>query len=274
MVNPEAELSYKEAGQAQTLLELLSVTYDIGGRGSKQQILSGIEMSVSPRQAVSIVGESGCGKSTLLRLIAGLEEPTDGRVVFGGHTVWRPNPRRPIMFQEASLLPWLSIWRNVRFGLELQNDLERVDERVRDTLQMVGLKDAATKSPSELSGGMAQRVALARALVTEPELMLLDEPFSALDVMTRRRLQSELGALRQEQGFGLVLVTHDIEEAVMVGDTVLVMQPEPGRIAGEFPVADYSDEARASDEFQAVCREIEQELKVTVQNGGRSAVTK
>jgi sulfonate transport system ATP-binding protein len=191
--------------------------------------LQGLDLTVQPREILAIVGGSGCGKSTLLRLVSGLDTPTTGSVLLDGSRVTAPRPEIGVVFQEPRLMPWLTIAQNVAFGIRhLAPDEQR--RRVTETLARVGLADYAGRWPRELSGGQAQRVALARALVGRPAVLLLDEPFSALDALTRYDLQEHLLALWSYDGPTMVLVTHDIEEALMLGDRVVVMYPNPGRV--------------------------------------------
>jgi len=186
-------------------------------------------------EIIAIIGGSGCGKSTLLRAIAGLDRASAGRVLLDETPVVAPHPKIGIIFQEPRLLPWLSVADNIGFGLSgLPADARR--EKVARALARVGLADKANAWPRELSGGQAQRVAIARALVPQPEVLLLDEPFSALDAFTRRDLQDHLLDLWADTRPTLVLVTHDVDEAVVLADRVLVMRPRPGRLFEEIKV--------------------------------------
>jgi sulfonate transport system ATP-binding protein len=196
------------------------------------QALDGVSFSVGPGEIVAIVGGSGCGKSTLLRAISGLDTPSQGRILLDGEPVTQPHERIGIIFQEPRLLPWLTVAANVGFGLEDRPRAER-NERVAKALARVGLSDKANMWPRELSGGQAQRVAIARALVPRPEVLLLDEPFSALDAFTRVDLQDHLLDLWADLRPTLVLVTHDVDEAVVLADRIMVMRPRPGRIFEE-----------------------------------------
>ncbi|MBV8791621.1 MAG: ABC transporter ATP-binding protein [Pseudolabrys sp.] len=194
--------------------------------------LEGITLDVKPGEIVAIVGGSGCGKSTLLRAISGLDTPSKGEVVLDSVRIVAPHEKIGIIFQEPRLLPWLTVAQNVGFGLEDRPCAER-ESRVATALRRVGLSDKANVWPRELSGGQAQRVAIARALVPRPDVLLLDEPFSALDAFTRTDLQDHLLGLWDEFRPTLVLVTHDVEEAIVLADRILVMRPRPGRIADE-----------------------------------------
>src|SRR6476469_4850142 len=194
--------------------------------------LDALTLAVAPGEIVVVVGGSGCGKSTLLRLASGLDAPSEGAVVLDGDTITSPHEKIGIVFQEPRLLPWLSVAGNVGFGLEDRPRVER-NERVAKALTRVGLADKAAVWPRELSGGQAQRVALARALVPRPEVLLLDEPFSALDAFTRTDLQDHLLDLWADARPTLILVTHDVEEAVVLADRIMVMKPRPGTIFDE-----------------------------------------
>ena len=194
--------------------------------------LEGITLKVSPGEILVVIGGSGCGKSTMLRAIAGLDTPSQGRVLLDGSTITAPHEDIGIIFQEPRLLPWLTVAYNVGFGLEHLPKAERA-LRVFKALIQVGLIDKAGVWPRELSGGQAQRVAIARALVPRPQVLLLDEPFSALDAFTRADLQEHLLDLWADLKPTLVMVTHDVDEAVVLADRIMVMRPHPGRVFEE-----------------------------------------
>lgn len=202
------------------------------GKGSDEVVaLDDIDLTVAPGDFVSLIGPSGCGKSTLLRLIADLDTPTSGELTVFGKTPRqaRSDQDYGIAFQQAGLLPWRTVRANVELPLQLHKVSGR-KERVSELLEMVGLADFADRYPDELSGGMQQRVAIARAFAEKPKLLLMDEPFGALDEMTRERMQGELVRLASESGAAVVFVTHSIPEAVFLSDRVVVMSPRPGRI--------------------------------------------
>jgi sulfonate transport system ATP-binding protein len=199
------------------------------------QALDDVSLEVELGEIVVVIGGSGCGKSTLLRAISGLDRPTRGTVALDGEAITAPQEKIGMLFQEPRLLPWLSVADNVGFGLDGCSKGER-EQRVRAQLARVGLSDKASVWPRELSGGQAQRTALARALVTQPEVLLLDEPFSALDAFTRVDLQDHLLKLWEDQKPTLVVVTHDVDEAIVLADRVVVMRPRPGRIADEIEI--------------------------------------
>jgi NitT/TauT family transport system ATP-binding protein len=193
--------------------------------------LAGVNFEVEEGEFLAIIGASGCGKSTLLRIIDGLLPPTRGQVLLHGRAVDSPGPDRGVVFQQSNLLPWRTVLRNVEFGLECQGVGTRERrERARGYVEMVGLAGFERYYPGQLSGGMQQRVGLARAFATEPEILLLDEPFGALDAQTRVLLQGELERIWSEHRRTAILVTHDIEEAIYLADRVLVMSSRPGRV--------------------------------------------
>jgi len=206
------------------IIDALSKTYPNG-----TQAISGFSLEIKPGEVVAIIGGSGCGKSTLLRLVSGLESATRGRIILQDKTLTETDERVNLVFQEPRLFPWLSVADNIGFGL---THLSREDRhlRVLQALDRMGLSTYGDRWVRELSGGQAQRVSLARALVVEPAVLLLDEPFSALDAMTRTALQDHLSDLWLEQRTTMLLVTHDIEEAVVLADRIVVMQPSPGQI--------------------------------------------
>jgi len=232
------------------VLEGVGKTYRNGVRA-----LDGVSFSVKPGEILAIVGGSGCGKSTLLRAIAGLDPPTRGRVLLDGEQVTAPHERIGIVFQEPRLLPWLKVGGNVGFGLEDRPRAER-RERVVQALTRVGLADKAAVWPRELSGGQAQRVALARALVPRPEVLLLDEPFSALDAFTRVDLQDHLLDLWADVRPTLILVTHDVDEAIVLADRILVMRARPGHIGDEIAADLPRPRDRQSAAFDAIKRRV------------------
>jgi sulfonate transport system ATP-binding protein len=194
--------------------------------------LDAVSLTVEPGAIVAVVGGSGCGKSTLLRLVSGLDQPTEGTIRLDGTDIRAPHPRIGIVFQEPRLLPWLSVAANVGFGLSDRPAAER-ERRMRTALERVGLTEKADAWPRELSGGQAQRVALVRALVPQPDVLLLDEPFSALDAFTRVDLQEHLLDLWADRQPTLVLVTHDVDEAIALADRVVILSPRPGRVFAE-----------------------------------------
>ncbi len=227
------------------------------------QALEDVTLTIDDGEILGIVGGSGCGKSTLLRLLSGLDHATTGAVSVDGVTITEPHPYIGLVFQEPRLLPWLSISDNVGFGL-IEPDTVLKKRRIGEALEKVGLSRYGTSSPKELSGGQTQRVALARALITRPRVLLLDEPFSALDAFTRVELQDHLLDLWNETRPTLVLVTHDIEEALFLADRVVVMRQHPGRIAETFEINLPRRRDRTSPEFETMKREILRSLNTTL----------
>jgi len=219
------------------------------------EALENVSLRVNAGEIVAVVGGSGCGKSTLLRLIAGLDRPTHGRIRLDTETIEAPHPAVGLVFQEPRLLPWLTVAQNIGFGLSDRANQER-DDLVREVLQRVGLVDCASNWPRELSGGQAQRVAIARALAPRPKVLLLDEPFSALDAFTRASLQEHVLDLWNAFRPTLLLVTHDVEEAAFLADRVLVMRPRPGRFVAEIDLGLARPRERYGPEVEATKRRI------------------
>jgi NitT/TauT family transport system ATP-binding protein len=200
-------------------------------------VLKGVQFEVRAKEIVSIVGESGCGKTTLLRIVQGLVTADRGSVSVNGRPVRGPGADRATVFQQANLLPWRTARKNVEFGLEVQGH-GRVERSARATelLNLVGLAGFENHFPHQLSGGMQQRIGVARALATDPDVLLMDEPFSALDAQTREVLQAELLAVLERTGKTIVFVTHDLDEAIFLSDRVVVMAARPGRVQDVIPV--------------------------------------
>ena len=201
------------------------------GSSTQLQVLDNIQLDIAPGEFISIVGASGCGKSTLLRLILGLDDEYEGRILLNGKPIEGTGLERGIVFQDHRLFPWLNVEQNVAVALK-NSPLSAVEKRdtVREHIELVGLQDFIDAYPHQISGGMAQRVAIARGLVNRPSVLLLDEPLGALDALTRARLQGELQNIWAKEKITMILVTHDVDEAVFLGDRVVVMQPNPGRI--------------------------------------------
>ena len=201
------------------------------GRGSAVTALTSTSFAVRKNEFLSIVGPSGCGKSTLLRLMAGLDSPTSGEIIYRGQAIRKPTGRIGLVFQDYSLLPWRTLLRNIELGLEFQNlPGSAVRARALECLELVGLTAFKDAYPFELSGGMRQRAAIARALAVEPDVLLMDEPFGALDAHTRMLMQRELLAICEKRRKTVVFVTHSIDEAVYLSDRIVVMEKDPGRV--------------------------------------------
>jgi len=216
---------------ASVALDGVGKTYDADGDGDPVRALDDVSFSVADGEFVCLVGPSGCGKTTLFRVVAGLTEATDGRVLLDGTEVTAPTTDMGVVFQEYHLFPWLTVEENVGFGLERsdRSAAER-DRRVDEMLDLVGLAEFRDAYPKSLSGGMKQRVAIARALAVDPDLLLMDEPFGAVDAQTREMLQRELLDVWASTGKTVLFVTHDVAEAVTLADRVVVMAAEPGRV--------------------------------------------
>jgi NitT/TauT family transport system ATP-binding protein len=214
----------------------VAVTFPVAGL-EPLEVLRGVDLSIGPGQIVALIGPNGSGKSTLLRVVAGLLRPDRGSVLIGGAPVVGPSPRVGLVFQEPRLLPWRTTAENVAYPLELAGvpEAERA-ARIAAVLETVGLERAAAVIPSRLSGGMRQRAALARTLATDPAVLLLDEPFSALDELTRERLNLELLAIAARTGSTVLIVTHSVQEAIFLADRVVVLSERPGHVVADLPV--------------------------------------
>ena len=213
-------------------------------------VLDRLSLAIAEGEAVAVVGRSGCGKSTLLRVLAGLDRADAGSVTIAGEPVAGPRPDVAVVFQEPRLMPWMSVIENVEVGLGAGRAGSAATRAARQALARVGLADAAGKLPKTLSGGMAQRVGIARALVRRPRLLLLDEPFSALDALTKIELQEELDRLRGEDRPALLLVTHDLEEATALADRIVVLAGRPGKVVLDLPIDLPHPRNRRSQRFQ------------------------
>ena len=220
--------------------------------GREVHALDWISLSIGAGELVSLVGPSGCGKSTLLRLLAGLEGADSGELLVGNDRITGPSAQRGLVFQDPNLFPWLTVRRNIQAGLVAQGILRERRGEVDEFLRLVGLEPFATSYPHQLSGGMAQRVALARALINHPRVLLLDEPLGALDAFTRMRMQDEVLRLWEARGTTMLLVTHDIDEAIYMSDRIVIMTPRPGRVERTIEVGLARPRHRNSAEFLAM----------------------
>ncbi|AGT11366.1 ABC transporter ATP-binding protein [Paracoccus aminophilus] len=226
-------------------------------RQNRVEALSDVSLEVAAGEFLAVVGPSGCGKSSLLRLLAGLDFPDHGRVAIDGEPVRKPSLSRGIVFQDHRLLPWLTVSKNIALALKvLPGTNAEKAERVRELIELVGLSGFEEALPHQLSGGMSQRAAIARGLAPRPALLLLDEPFGALDSLNRVRLQDELLAIRARESSTVVLITHDVEEAIYLADRVVVMASKPGRIIAEVPVPLAHIRDRNSREFVALRHQV------------------
>lgn len=216
---------------------------------SRRQVLDGVSFSLAAGELVSLIGPSGCGKSTLLRLIAGLDSADAGDLLIGLDPITAPNAERGLVFQDPNLFPWLTVRRNIQAGLVARGVLREKKHEVDEFLRLVGLEVFANVYPHHLSGGMAQRAALARALINHPKILLLDEPLGALDAFTRMRMQDEVLRLWQARRTTMLLVTHDIDEAIYMSDRIMIMAPRPGRIERTIRVDLTRPRQRNADDF-------------------------
>jgi NitT/TauT family transport system ATP-binding protein len=236
--------------------------------GNARAALESISLVVAKQEFISIIGPSGCGKSTILKLIAGLAAPTSGSIRVDGMTPQNARETISFVFQDATLLPWRTVKENVGLGLELERVAnDRREREIAALLDLVGLKNVAGAYPRELSGGMKMRVSIARALARNPRLMLLDEPFAALDEMSRDRLNEEILRLHAEQKWAAVFVTHSVSEAVFLSDRIVVLAPNPGRIYAEFRVELATPRTavmRSSQEFDAIVARVSHTLRETL----------
>ncbi len=247
-----------------TVVSLNGVSKRFDTASGTVQALDSIQQSIGPGEFVAIVGPSGCGKSTLLRILCGLETPTEGAVEWGGSAAPNP-PRIGVAFQDHRLLPWLNIEQNVALTKLMKAKASAADiERARALCKLVGLTGFEKRSPAELSGGMKQRASVARALFTDPELLLLDEPFGALDALTREQITADTEQIWMKQGFATLLITHSISEAVHMADRVIVMSARPGRVVAEFKIdlPRPRTEVLGSAEFGKLCSDIRKKLEL------------
>jgi ABC-type nitrate/sulfonate/bicarbonate transport system ATPase subunit len=243
------------------LVQAASKTYP-QGRGGAVTALAETSISVRENEFLAIVGPSGCGKSTLLRLMAGLEKPSGGAISFQGQGVTRPSGRIGLVFQDYSLLPWRTLLRNIELGLEFQGLSRRqIRDKALEYLELVGLAQAQDAYPHELSGGMRQRAAIARALAVEPDVLLMDEPFGALDAHTRLLMQRELLGIWEKRRKTVVFVTHSIDEAVYLSDRIVVMDKDPGRVIEVLDVDLPRPRTRKNPDFGRLTESILEMLK-------------
>lgn len=220
------------------------------------EVLGDINLEVKKGEFVSIIGASGCGKSTLLKLITSLEDLTDGQILIEGEPVNKPSEKCNMIFQEARLFPWLTVEQNIAFTIPNSVDKEEKKERVRHHIELVGLQGFEKAVPSQLSGGMQQRVSIARALATKPEILLLDEPFGALDAFTRIKMQEETMSIWEKEKATMILVTHDIDEAVFLSDRIIVLSAQPGEVKADIKISLARPRERSSESFMQVRREV------------------
>jgi NitT/TauT family transport system ATP-binding protein len=251
----------RPAREPKLAIERMSYRYYLEREETEFLAFTDVSLNVADGEFVSIVGPSGCGKTTLLNIVAGLLPYEEGTLTIGGEKVSGPGPNRSMVFQNASLLPWRTVFDNVRYGMEMQRrfDAARMDARAREMIELVGLAGFEKRYPSELSGGMQQRVNLARALATDPDVLLMDEPFAALDAQTREFMQAELLKIWTMSKKTVLFVTHQIDEAAFLADRVVVMGTRPGRIKTEFRIPFERPRAlslKRDPRFLAICDDI------------------
>lgn len=216
------------------IIDDVSMTFELPN-GGKVEALKNINLDIKEGELMSVLGPSGCGKTTLLNILAGFLGPTAGQTRLGGQVVRGPSPERGMVFQKGALFEWMSVSENIGFGPRMKGTPSaQIDKTVKDLLRIVGLQDFGSKMTYELSGGMQQRVALARCLANEPDVVLMDEPLGALDALTREKMQSLVLKLWKETGKTIILITHSVEEALLLGERLLVMAPRPGRVHKEY----------------------------------------
>jgi len=249
--NPVGVETNKTTNEESLLIQDVVKSYQL--QNTTLKVLDGINLEIIPGEFLSIVGTSGCGKSTLLRLIAGLDTQYAGSIIYQGNLVSGTDLSRGIVFQEHRLFPWMTVEENIDLAFSATDVPSHERKlRVQQQINVVGLTGFEKAYPHQISGGMSQRVAIARALVLKPKLLLLDEPFGALDALTRLKLQQELQRLWEQEGLTTILVTHDVEEAVFLGDRIVVMESHPGRIKRIVPVPLPRPRDRSSYLFQSI----------------------
>jgi len=246
---------------AQDILTIRGVTKRFSVGDGELEALAPVDLSIPTGEFVCMIGASGCGKSTLLRIIAGFEEPTTGNVAMYGKAITGPGSDRGMVFQDYVLFPWMTVSQNVSFGpRQRQLPREEIAKTADEFVRMVGLERFADRYPNQLSGGMKQRVAIARVLANNASILLMDEPFGALDALTREQLQNELLQIWKRTGVTTIFVTHSVEEAVLLADRVLVMSAGPGRIDSDFRIDLPRPRDVSSPEFNALRRDIARRL--------------
>jgi NitT/TauT family transport system ATP-binding protein len=252
------------ARPADPILRIAGVHKRFATNGGEIEALRAVDLTIGRGEFVCLIGASGCGKSTLLRMIGGFETPSEGQVLMNGAPVVAPGPDRGMVFQDYGLFPWLTVKRNIGFGPAARGmKREAVEALAQRFIAMIGLDRFADAYPHQLSGGMKQRVAIARVLANDAAVLLMDEPFGALDAMTREHLQGELLTLWKAAGLTVLFVTHAIEEAILLADRVIVMSPGPGRVTADVPIA----LPRPRDVVSAPFNELRREVSVLLQHG-------
>lgn len=249
-----------EADRAKAALQAINLSRFFFMEGAASEVLQGLNFDVMTGELACLLGPSGCGKTTLLKIIAGFLVPSSGKVLVKGRPVSKPGADRCVVFQEDALFPWLTVVENIAFGLKGRMTGKALETEVNRYLEMVGLGPFRNYLPRQLSGGMKQRVALARVLILKPQLLLMDEPFGALDAQTREEMQKLLLALWKDLGHTILFVTHDINEAIFLADRILMMEKNPGRIRRDMAVALPRPRKKESEAFHRFYRQIRSEL--------------
>ncbi len=255
----------------------LSVEYDRTREKTRLVALKDFNLEVYPGEFITIVGPSGCGKSTFLNVLGGLHKPSAGEVLIDGKRVAGPGPDRAMVFQDYGLLPWRTVEKNVEFGLEMRNQLDdRGREQVRRYISLVGLEGFEQSYPRELSGGMRQRVGLARALAIEPRILMMDEPFAAVDLITRELMQEELARIIAATKQTVIFITHSVDEAIHLGDRLVVISGRPGRVKAihtvNLPRPRSRTNLRSTPEYMRLRERVWEELSAEVRLGGQAKV--
>ncbi len=243
-----AERGYQMVGEID-IKEVVRIFENPDSKGEDIVALDKLSLKVQPGKFVSLIGPSGCGKSTLLRLVAGLDIPNEGEIFLDGYKIVKPSCERGFAFQAANLFPWLTIRENIAFGLHARNEYKKKKSDVDDYINLVGLEGFEKSYPHQVSGGMCQRASLARALVGHPKVLLLDEPLGALDAFTRMNMQDELLRIWKDHNMTMIMVTHDVDEAIYLSDQVVVMSPRPAKIEKIIDIDLSRPRARNQDAF-------------------------
>ena len=241
---------------SETILEIKGVNRTYKDEDTLVNVLSDVNLTVKKGELVSIIGLSGCGKTTLLRLIAGLDKPQSGELLLNGERITKPSPSRGYVFQKEGLFQWLTVEQNIAFGLKARRVYRENKSKVKEFISLIGLDGFEKSYPHQISGGMAQRVAIARALINDPDLLLLDEPMGALDSFTRADIQDKLLEIKKKENVTMILVTHDIDEAIYLSDRIIIMTPRPGRISEVLDVSFPHPRHRGGVEFLTTRRNI------------------
>lgn len=250
----------KDTNIDEMLLKIDNISKTFTIDGEDVEVLQNIKFNVNKGEFISIVGASGCGKSTLLRTISGFEKPSEGTIELDNKKIVRPSIQCGMVFQESRLYPWLTVEKNIEFGISKKISKDEKKSLVKSHIELVGLEGFEKALPKQLSGGMQQRVSIARGLINNPKLLLLDEPFGALDAITRINMQNEVLRIWERERKTMILVTHDIDESIYLGDRIVVMSSRPGRIKKIIPVDLPRPRDRSSSEFIRIRKEIYKEF--------------